>query len=663
MFPRFQGIAQDQVQALYERFRAIIPGLTPETLLLKASSEPLLKADETTHLSFGPCTSEAVDSDGELADYSDTKAELQKWSDISYRHTVAAGQKPSRGNLRIMHGLETGGKIIDLQYDDEAKKVYAAGEPKDDATWQQVANGIYTSYSIGGGYRWRKCNDCGTAISSGRFCPTCARQVVVRYAPAIAEISWVDRPANPEAYFDYVKADGSKTLRKFVKAGVTTATGYNFYAQGGDKDNCPKCGGKALEPGDGHNGEMCLCNACKIEWTVTKAARTPLGTFTPKATGEVDDIMTGYGYTHERTGTDTRHGASTGHPTLEGGTVNYQAQATLEYAGPGGATLVYRADGNWTWNNGHGATVSGSGLDQLAAHMEVKGTKKAQTIKTVAAAEKFAADNGFKLVKTAETFAGLRLELIPDTAEGDIDVNKAELVELLKADREQIIIQLTKTIDERFVALRLAKDADGDDDGDEGSVDVECPHCHREFQAPSGTEDMECPHCGEDVDVEENEKAAKASKALHATVLKFEDAFRAPADDDLSRTASKLELLLGKTAETPDPDRAKMRKRRRDVLLPIIKTALSAGSLQKSMYTVASLASILEGLTGIAQSVTYEGTWEKDPDDAELAARLKVTIGDLIEILKDLLEEETEESLQGLEAAAVGLAAALNPAA
>ena len=41
----------------------------------------------------------------------------------------------------------------------------------------------------------------------------------VRYGPTIGEISYVDKGANPEAGFSYVKADGSTGLRKFAKPG------------------------------------------------------------------------------------------------------------------------------------------------------------------------------------------------------------------------------------------------------------------------------------------------------------------------------------------------------------------------------------------------------------------------------------------------------------
>ena len=163
---------------------------------------PLVKVDEAAHMVWGIVTSETPDSDDEICDYPAAKAAIAKWSDETLAKTTAAGQDPSLGNMRVMHQLEVGGKAFKIEYHDDTKQIWVGSEPANDEVWHLLKGGFLTGHSIGGGYAWKK--------ADGNY---------VRYAPTIGEISYVDRGANPDASFAYVKADGSTELRKFAKPG------------------------------------------------------------------------------------------------------------------------------------------------------------------------------------------------------------------------------------------------------------------------------------------------------------------------------------------------------------------------------------------------------------------------------------------------------------
>lgn len=160
---------------------------------------PLTKVDEATHTVYGLAASEMPDKDNEVFDYAFGKEAVQRWSNDFLVRTTTAGQAPSLGNIRVMHSLELGGKAIRIDYKDAEKQIWIESEPVSEEVWQQLKRGILTGYSIGGGYEFKK--------PEGKY---------VRYGASIAEISLVDNPCNPEATFAYVKADGSMELRKFA---------------------------------------------------------------------------------------------------------------------------------------------------------------------------------------------------------------------------------------------------------------------------------------------------------------------------------------------------------------------------------------------------------------------------------------------------------------
>ena len=163
---------------------------------------PIVKVDESAHMVWGIVTSETPDSDEEICDYPAAKAAIKAWSDDQLAKTTAAGQDPSLGNMRVMHQLQIGGKAVKIEYRDDQKQVWVGSEPVNEEVWHLLKGGFLTGHSIGGSYDWKR--------TEGKF---------VRYAPTIGEISYVDKGANPDASFAYVKADGVTELRKFVAPG------------------------------------------------------------------------------------------------------------------------------------------------------------------------------------------------------------------------------------------------------------------------------------------------------------------------------------------------------------------------------------------------------------------------------------------------------------
>ena len=164
---------------------------------------PITKIDAAQRLVYGVVTAEAPDIAGEVCDYASTKPHYQKWS----RNFASASGGKSFGNLRAMHGNVAAGKLVDIAFNDEQKRIEICGKVVDDAEWQKVEEGVYTGFSQGGRYlkRW----------------PDPDAPTLTRYTAEPMEVSLVDHPCLPEATFAVIKADGSTELRKF-KTGATS---------------------------------------------------------------------------------------------------------------------------------------------------------------------------------------------------------------------------------------------------------------------------------------------------------------------------------------------------------------------------------------------------------------------------------------------------------
>jgi hypothetical protein len=163
---------------------------------------PIVKIDAAKRLVYGVVTAEAPDALGEVCDYASTKPHYQTWS----QKFAAATDGRSFGNLRAMHGSVAAGKLVDIAFNDDARRIEICGKVVDDAEWQKVEEGVYTGFSQGGRYvrRWTDPDD----------------PKLTRYTAEPTEVSLVDHPCLPDATFAVIKADGSSEARRFKAAGA-----------------------------------------------------------------------------------------------------------------------------------------------------------------------------------------------------------------------------------------------------------------------------------------------------------------------------------------------------------------------------------------------------------------------------------------------------------
>ncbi len=157
---------------------------------------PLAKVDLDRRLVTGVATAETPDRSGEIFDYASSKPYFEKWS----AEAAAASGGKSFGAVRAMHTPIAAGKLTDIAFDDNAKRITVVAKIVDDAEWAKVQEGVYTGFSQGGRYvkRWADAD-------SG----------LTRYTADPHEISLVDLPCVPDATFDVVK-DGMVEKRSFA---------------------------------------------------------------------------------------------------------------------------------------------------------------------------------------------------------------------------------------------------------------------------------------------------------------------------------------------------------------------------------------------------------------------------------------------------------------
>ena len=112
---------------------------------------PICKIDEAKRLVYGTLSEEVRDKSDEILDYATAKPAFEKWSN---EIKEASGGK-SLGNVRAMHGSIAAGKFTDISYNDDAKRIDGCAKIIDDNEWNKVVEGVYTGFSIGGGYARR----------------------------------------------------------------------------------------------------------------------------------------------------------------------------------------------------------------------------------------------------------------------------------------------------------------------------------------------------------------------------------------------------------------------------------------------------------------------------------------------------------------------------
>lgn len=158
---------------------------------------PITKIDKTTRMVEGYVTTESVDRDGQIVDLEMVK---EAWPDYS-----------RYGNIRRMHQPDVVGKMKDGYFDE--KGLYVVSKVVDDAVWKGFEEGLYSGYSIGLA-NVRVVHD--TKAPKGRITKKADGSM-----PFIPEISYVDRPSNPDADFMmvYKAADGKVEVAKIAPVG------------------------------------------------------------------------------------------------------------------------------------------------------------------------------------------------------------------------------------------------------------------------------------------------------------------------------------------------------------------------------------------------------------------------------------------------------------
>jgi len=160
---------------------------------------PITKIDVAQRLVYGTIAEEIPDHADEIMDYATAKPMFEAWS----QDIEKASRGRSVGNLRAMHGSVAAGKLDQIHFDDDARRIATVAKVVDDAEWKKVLEGVYTGFSMGGRYveRW----------------PDPENPQLTRYTPQPMEVSLVDHPCIPSATFEVVKADGTIELRKFKR--------------------------------------------------------------------------------------------------------------------------------------------------------------------------------------------------------------------------------------------------------------------------------------------------------------------------------------------------------------------------------------------------------------------------------------------------------------
>ncbi|HEU0218315.1 MAG TPA: DUF6582 domain-containing protein [Stellaceae bacterium] len=138
---------------------------------------PIAKVDAEERMVWGYASTDAEDDQGEIITrdaMADALAGYMKFA-----------------NIREMHQMSAVGVAEQAGVDD--KGLYVGARIVDPRAWDKVTSGVYKGFSIGGRVKARSSAD---------------RNVITGLD--LTEISLVDRPANPEAVFDYWKAEGAE---------------------------------------------------------------------------------------------------------------------------------------------------------------------------------------------------------------------------------------------------------------------------------------------------------------------------------------------------------------------------------------------------------------------------------------------------------------------
>lgn len=160
---------------------------------------PIINAVASQRRLRGVLTLEVADKQhGWVFSYEESKKYFDEWS----QEIQNATEGKSFGNVRLMHQLQTVGKISQpLEFDDANKRIYCTVDITDEKVWEDICNGVYCGFSFSGHKvppstdileKWSK-------IPGGNL----------RYVGKPWEVSIVDNPNQPGAYFTVANAAGN----------------------------------------------------------------------------------------------------------------------------------------------------------------------------------------------------------------------------------------------------------------------------------------------------------------------------------------------------------------------------------------------------------------------------------------------------------------------
>lgn len=165
----------------------------------------ITKVDVEKREVWGQAIAEVPDRAKEIFDYATSLPLFRDWS-ASFEK-VTDGK--SLGNIRAMHGKVAAGKVISFTPDDASKCIDIGTKIVDDNEWQKCVDGVYTGFSIGGGYekKWKDATDSS----------------LTRYTARPSEISLVDYPCVPSATFSVIKSATETEEKAFQTYGLLKA--------------------------------------------------------------------------------------------------------------------------------------------------------------------------------------------------------------------------------------------------------------------------------------------------------------------------------------------------------------------------------------------------------------------------------------------------------
>ena len=147
---------------------------------------PIEKIDEEKRTVAGWATTDQIDKQNEVVDYNGSKEAFNNW----------------QGNIREMHEAKAVGKAIEINPNDDTKKIWVKAYISKGAedTWEKIKDGVLTGFSIGG-QTVDKVQEVVKDLESGG-----SRNIsrIIKYK--LNELSLVDNPANPECSFALVKS-------------------------------------------------------------------------------------------------------------------------------------------------------------------------------------------------------------------------------------------------------------------------------------------------------------------------------------------------------------------------------------------------------------------------------------------------------------------------